>query len=47
MMVRISGGAHSYLEGLFMIFTDKDWNYPMRGVTDNIPGVCYRIGPEG
>lgn len=47
MMVRISGGADARVENPFMIFKNKDCSYPIRGVTDNIPGVSYRTGPKG
>lgn len=47
MLVRISGGARAMVETPFMIFKNKDSNYPIRGVEDDIPGVCYRTGPKG
>lgn len=28
-------------------FSKKDCSYPIRGVEDNIPGVCFRTGPNG
>eukprot|EP00644_Phytophthora_capsici_P005978 jgi/Phyca11/98043/e_gw1.2.1094.1 len=30
-----------------MIFTNADRSYPIRGVKDNVEGVCYRTGPKG
>lgn len=47
MLVRISGGPRSFLEVPFMIFKNKDRSYPIRGVPDTVPGVCYRTGPKG
>jgi len=47
MMGRISGGSASRIELPFMILKNRDCNYPIRGVPDNIPGVCYRTGPKG
>lgn len=29
-----------------MVFENKDRNYPICGVQDNIPGVCYRKTPK-
>lgn len=47
MVVRISGGRRSSLEAPMIIFTNKNRNYPIRGVEDSIPGVSYRTGPKG
>jgi hypothetical protein len=30
-----------------MIFTNENCSYPIRGVADNIGGVCYRSGKKG
>lgn len=47
MIVRITGGEHALIEVPFMVFTNKNRSYPIRGVPDNIPGVCYRSSPKG
>ena len=47
MVVRISGGVNALIEIPFIIFMNKDRNYPIRGVPDDIPGVPYRSGPKG
>ena len=47
MMMRISGGTKSYIENPFMLFKNKDCSYPVRGIPDDVPGVCYRTGPKG
>lgn len=30
----------------FMIFQNKDRNYPTHGVNDDVPSVSYRTGPK-
>ena len=47
MVVRITGGPSASIQPPFMIFTNVDRNYPIRGVADNVPGVSYRTGPKG
>ena len=47
MVVRLSGGRGARIELPFRVFTNKNRNYPIRGVPDNIPGVAYRTGPKG
>ena len=47
MVIRISGGRRSMIEAPMLIFTNPNSNYPIRGLDDNIPGVCYRTGPKG
>lgn len=42
MLFLISGGANSIIEPPLIIFTNKNRNYPMRNVPDNIHGVAYR-----
>lgn len=46
MMVRISGGNRTLFEIPFMILKNNHSNYPIQGVPDVIPGVCYRNGPK-
>lgn len=47
MVVRLSGGRDAMIETPFMVFMNKDRNYPIRGTPDNVPGVAYRTGPKG
>ena len=47
MVVGISGGVNALIEISFMIFMNKDRNYPIRRVPADIPGVSYRSGPKG
>ena len=47
MVIKISGGRRSMIEAPMLIFTNSGNNYPIRGLEDNIPGVCYRTGPKG
>ena len=47
MVIRISGGRRSMIKASMLIFTNSGSNYPIRGLEDNIPGVCYRTGPKG
>ncbi|KAL3687832.1 hypothetical protein R1sor_014141 [Riccia sorocarpa] len=47
MIVRLTGGRDPRIETPMIIFQNKDRRYPMRGVPDYIPGVCYRTRPKG
>lgn len=47
MLVRLSGGRDSRIEYPFIVFRNKDRNYPIRGVPDTVDGVAYRTGPKG
>jgi hypothetical protein len=47
MVIRISGDRRSMVEASMLIFTNGNSSYPIRGLEDTIPGVCYRIGPKG
>jgi len=46
-MVMLGGGPQSWLEIPFMLFQNQLSAYPIKGVPDSIPGVCYRPGPRG
>lgn len=46
-IARISGGKGSLVESPFMVFKNRDRNYPIRGVNDNVPGVSHCTGPKG
>lgn len=39
MLVRISGGQGSMVQNPFLVFQNRNRNYPRRGVEDYIPGV--------
>ena len=47
MMVRITGGKNSMICPPMLIFKNQNRSYPIRGVADNVPGVCYRSSPRG
>lgn len=47
LVVRITGGAEARVHAAMMIFQNKDGNYPIRGLIDDVPGTCYRTGPRG
>lgn len=47
MMVLLGGGCKAHLGAPFIIFQNDRSSYPIQGVPDNIPGVCYRSGPKG
>ena len=46
MVIRISRGHRSMIEAPMLIFTNSSSNYPIRGLEDNVPRVCYRTGPK-
>lgn len=47
MMVSISSGKSAFIQPPFVIFRNKESNYPIRGVPDDVLGVSYRTGPKG
>lgn len=47
MMVRITGGKHATICPPMIVFQNMKRSYPIRGLEDNIPGVCYRSSPKG
>jgi hypothetical protein len=47
MVIRIFGGRISMVEAPMLIFTNGNSNYPIRGLEDTIPMVCYRTTPKG
>ena len=47
MAVRLTGGRDAKIAPPFMIFKNKDRNYPIKNVPDDVPGVAYRTGPKG
>ena len=42
MLLRLRGGPNSKLEAPFIIFKNRDSNYPMMNFPDNIERVSYR-----
>ena len=47
MVVLISGGYKASILTPMMIFKNENRAYPIRGLSDNVPGVVYRSGPRG
>lgn len=47
MIVRLSGGPNARIEVSMIIFKNNNRSFPIRGVEENIPGVCYMTGPKG
>jgi hypothetical protein len=47
MVIRILGDRRSMVEAPMLIFTNGNNNYPIQGLEDTTPGVCYRTGPKG
>lgn len=47
MVVRISGGPSGRTKSPMMIFTNADGSNEIRGVKDDVPGVCYRTEKKG
>ena len=47
MMVRVTGGVHARIEAPMPIFQNPNCSYPIRGVPDDVAGVCYRSGRKG
>ena len=47
MVVLLSGGTRSNICPPCMIFINKDSNYPIRGVPDDVTGVSYRTAKKG
>jgi len=44
--LRISGGPQAKIEPPLVLFPNKDSNYPIQGVPDDIDGVTYRTNPK-
>ena len=42
MVLRLRGGTNTKLEAPFIIFKNRDSNYPMMNLLDNIEGISYR-----
>ena len=46
MVLRLNGGIDAKLMHLFLFFKNRDRNYPMVNLPDNIDGVLYRTQPR-
>ena len=46
-MVCLSGRRDACIEPPFLVFTNKNRSYPIRGTPDDVAGVAYRTGPKG
>lgn len=44
MMVRITDGARVFIQPPMLVFKNDNNSYPIRGVSDDFPGVCYHMG---
>lgn len=47
MVVRISGSRYARIEHPMMIFKNMSSNYPILGLSEDIPGVCHCTGLNG
>lgn len=47
MVVKVTGGVHGKIGIPLLIFQNAASSYPIRGVPDNVPGVCYRTAKKG
>ena len=47
MVLRLSGGTHARLEAPCIIFKNRENNYPMMNLPDNIEGISYRTQSHG
>lgn len=47
MMVRLTGGKNASIQPPMIVFKNQSRSYPIRGLQDNVPGVCYRSSPKG
>jgi hypothetical protein len=47
MIVRITCGRQEKIETPMVLFTNKNRAYPIQGLPNDVPGVCYRTGPRG
>lgn len=46
MVLMISGGKGAHIEPTFMGFKNKNRNYPMKGIPDDLVVVSYRTGTK-
>lgn len=45
-LIRVSAGRNGTIHPLFLIFMNKDINYPIRGTPYTVPGVAYLTGSK-
>lgn len=46
MLVCISGETNAQIEAPLLKFKNKERNYQIQSVPDNIPGVAFQTGPK-
>lgn len=46
MLVQLGWGRIIRIDSFFLVFKNKERNYPIRGVPDNVHGVSFRTGPK-
>ena len=47
MVVRITGGRDACIQPPMIIFKNENRSFPIRGLPDNVLGVCHRSSPKG
>jgi hypothetical protein len=47
LMIRLTGRPHARICNPCVIFQNASESYPIRGVPDDVPGVCYRTTKKG
>jgi hypothetical protein len=47
LMLRITDGKDPTAWTPMLLIQNASRSYPIQNVADNVPGVCYRTGPEG
>lgn len=47
MVVKVTEGVGGRISTPFLIFQNATSSYPICGVPDTVPGVCYRSSPKG
>lgn len=47
MVVKVTGGVRGMIGIPFLIFQNASCSYPIRGVVDDVSGVCYRTAKKG
>lgn len=46
MMVLLGGGSREVMGISMIVFKNEHRSYPIKGVSDDVPGVSYRSGPK-
>jgi hypothetical protein len=47
LMIPLTGGPHARICNPFVIFHNASESYPIHGVLDDVPGICYRTTKKG